>query len=147
MLLYSTNFHVGKEEESIKGNLTFFISTNDLIILRSGRCCKKYIKFKRERSRLVESASHFMVFCITCMSKALRIQWGHLFNLHAAGSVGQVASKEVAVSSTTSRFQQKLITSVLLHIPCDRTLQVFMQMSFSVYRKEGGGLYHLMWRE
>lgn len=36
MLLYSTNFHVGKEEKSIKGNLTFFISKNDLIILRSG---------------------------------------------------------------------------------------------------------------
>lgn len=76
------NLHVRKEKKSIKINLTFFISKNDLIILRSGWCCKKYIKFKRERSLWVESASHITLVCLICTGEAPLIQWGHLGNLH-----------------------------------------------------------------
>lgn len=60
ILFCSTNLHPGRKEN--KKQFDVFVFKNDLIILRRRWCCKKYIKFKRERSFSVESVSHFMIF-------------------------------------------------------------------------------------
>lgn len=109
-------------EKSINSNLAFFISKNDLIILRSGWCCKNYIKFKRERSLWAESASHIMLVCLMCTREASLIQWGHLGNLHPVDSAYQVASKEEA-----SSFQGKLVICVILYTYNDRNLTCLLK--------------------
>lgn len=106
--------------------------------------CKKYIKFKRETSVSVHSASHFMVFCITCICEALLIAAGHRVSLHLQGLMqsGQQRKRYdlLPLNLNASGSSSSLY---FYHTPTGRQLILdYLSAFLCILEKRRGNCYH-----